>query len=70
MVMADELQDGSELAGLVIVASYRTFSSQNKHMSGQIKFGQTNLLYIISGNFIELVEKNECADKFWSLLNL
>ena len=66
MVVADELQDGSEFAGLMIVASYRTFSSQNKQISGQIKFGQTN--YIINGNFIELVEKNECVDKFWSLL--
>ena len=31
-------------AGLMIMASHRTFSGQNKYMSGQIKFGQTNLL--------------------------
>ena len=50
-----------------VMASHSTFSGQNKHMSSQIKFGQTNLLYIINGNFIELVENNECPDKFWSL---
>ena len=53
-------------AGLMIMASHRTFSSQNKHVSGQIKFGQTNLPYIINGNFIEFVN-NECPDKFWFL---
>ena len=67
MAMADELQDGSELAGLMIGASHRTFSGQNKHMSGQIKFGWTNLLYIINGNFIEFVEKNGSPDKVGSL---
>ena len=54
-------------AGLIIMASHRTFSGQNKQMCVQIKFGQTNLLYIINGNFIEFVEINECLDKFWSL---
>ena len=39
-------------------------SGQNKHMSSQIKFGQTNLLYIINGNFIEFVKNNECSYKF------
>ena len=39
--------------GLMIMVSYRTFSSQIKHMSGQVKFGQTNFLYIINGNFME-----------------
>ena len=48
----------------MIMASHKTFSSQNKHMPGQIKFGQTNLLYIINGNFIEFVENNKCPDKF------
>ena len=42
-------------------------SGQNKHLSIQIKFGQTNLPYIINGNFIEFVENNECLDKFLSL---
>ena len=32
--------------GLMIMASHRTFSGQNKYMSSQIKFGQTNLLYV------------------------
>ena len=44
------------------MASHRTFSDQNKHMSSQINFVQTNLLYIINGNFIEFVERNECPD--------
>ena len=48
--------------GFMIMASHRTFSSQNEHMSGKIKFG-----YIINGNFIELVENNERLDKFWSI---
>ena len=52
-------------AGLMIMASHRTFSGQNKQMS--VKFGQTNLLYIVNENFIEFVEINECLDKFWSL---
>ena len=48
--------------GLMIMASHRTFSGQSKHMLGWINF-----LYNIKGNFIELVENNECPDKFWSL---
>ena len=35
------------------MVSHQTFSGQIKHMSGQIKFGQTNFLYIINGNFME-----------------
>ena len=35
------------------MASHQTFSNQIKHMSGQIKFGQTNFLYIINGKFIK-----------------
>ena len=44
------------LSGLMIKASHKTFSGQKRHMSGQIIFGQTNLLHIINGNFIEFVE--------------
>ena len=33
----------------------------------QIKFGQTNLLYAINGNFIEFAKNNECPDNFRSL---
>ena len=32
-----------------------TFSNQIRYLSGQTKFGRTNLLYIINENFIELM---------------
>ena len=32
--------------GLMIMASHQTFSGQIKHMSDQIRFGQTSFLYI------------------------
>ena len=35
----------STVAGLMITASHQTFSSQIKHLSGQTKFGHTNLQY-------------------------
>ena len=41
-----------------------TFSGQIDHLSGQIKFGQTNLLaiasYNINGKFIEFAKETEC----------
>ena len=43
--------------GLMITASHQTFSGQIKHQPGQIKFGQTNLLYIINGEVIEFPVK-------------
>ena len=52
---------------LMITASHQTFSGQIKHLSGQIKFGQTNLLYIINGHFIEFAEVTECLEYFQSL---
>ena len=52
---------------LMIMASHRTFSGQVDHLSGQIKFGQTNLLYIINGEVIEFTKENECPDNFQSL---
>ena len=54
-------------AGLMIMASHQTFSDQNKHLSGQIKFGHTNLLYNINGNFIEFAKDNKRLDNFQSL---
>ena len=51
----------------MITASHQTFSSQKKHLSGQIKFGQTNSLYVINGNFIEYAKNNECSHNFQSL---
>ena len=59
-------QKETQHSGLTIMASHRTFSSQTKHMSGQIKVGQTNLLFNINENFIEFVKNNECPEKFWS----
>ena len=52
---------------IMIMASHQTFSGQIKHMSSQIKFGQTNYLYIINGNFTEFAKENECPDNFHSL---
>ena len=45
--------------GLMITASYQTFSNQIKHQPSQIKFGQTNLLYIINGEVIEFAKDSE-----------
>ena len=45
-------------AVLMITASRQTFSGQFKHLTGQAKFGQSNILYIIKGKVIEfLIEK-------------
>ena len=55
------------MSGLMITASHRSFSGQNNHLSGQIKFGQTNLLYIINGEVIEFVKDNDCPENFQSL---
>ena len=46
----------------MIITSHQTFSGQIKYVSGQIKFGQTNFLYIINGNFVEFPKENECPD--------
>ena len=51
----------------MIMASHQTFSSQTKHLSGQIKFDQTNLLYIINGEVIKFAKDNNCTDNFQSL---
>ena len=55
------------IVGLMIMASHHTFPSQIKHMSSQIKFGPTNFLHIINGNFMEFAKENECLDNFQSL---
>ena len=54
-------------AVLMMMVSHRTFSSQIHYLSGQIKFGQTNLLYIINGEVIEFTKENEYPDNFQSL---
>ena len=43
---------------------HQIFSSQNKRLRGQTKFGQANLLYIINENLVEFAEDNECPDNF------
>ena len=40
---------------------------QTKHLSGQMKFGQANLLYIINREIIEFAEEYECLDNLQSL---
>ena len=37
------------------MASHRNFFGQNKHLSGQIKFGQTNLLMEISLSLLKIM---------------
>ena len=54
-------------AELMIMASHQTFSGQVKHLSGQTKFGQTSLLYIINGEVIKFTKENKCPDNFQSL---
>ena len=39
------------------MTSHQTLYSQVKHILGKIKFGQTNFLYIINGNFMEFAKK-------------
>ena len=51
----------------MIMTSHQTLYSQVKHMPSHIKFGHTNFLYIINGNFMEFAKENECLDKYQSL---
>ena len=55
------------MAGLIIMVSHQSFSSQNNRLSGQIKFGQTTLLYIINEEVNEFAKDNECPNNFQSL---
>ena len=52
-----------------VMASHQTYYGQIKHLSSQIKFGRTNLLYIINGEVIEYSKDmySECLDNFHSL---
>ena len=52
------------LAVLMIIANYQTFSSQSKHLSGQIKFGQTNLQYVINENYSNVQYVSICLYLF------
>ena len=55
------------ISGLMIMASNQIFSGQIKRISGQIKFGLINFLYIINANFMEIAKENERPDNFQSL---
>ena len=46
------------LTGLMIIGQSPDISSQIKHLSGQIKFDQTNLLYTINGKIIDSAKDN------------
>ena len=46
--------DNGQSSELMIMASHQIFSGQLWHLTGQTKFDQTNLLYVING------EINEC----------
>ena len=50
------------------MASEQAFSSQNKHLSGQIKFGHTKLLYVIKNFIIEFAKNNEMSEQLLVLL--
>ena len=50
----------------MIMDSHQIFSGQIKHLSSQIKFGQTNLLYIINGEVIEFAKDNKCVQTIFS----
>ena len=54
------------MTGLMMMASHHAFSGQIKQMSGQIKFCQTKLLYIINGEVIVFAKDNECLDNVQS----
>ena len=51
----------------MIMASHQTFSGYIKQLSGQIKFGQRNLLYITNGEVIEFGKDNKYLDNFQPL---
>ena len=44
------------------MASHQIFSKQNEHLSGQVRFGQTNLLYVVNENFITFAKRNKCPE--------
>ena len=58
------LQNSITSAELTIMANHQIFSGQLWHLTGQTKFDQTNLLYIINGEVNECIKENECPDNF------
>ena len=56
------------IAELMIMASHQTFSSQLWHLTGQTKFDQTNLLYIINGVANEFIMGKQMSGQFLILI--
>ena len=57
-----------EPAVLMITASHQTFSNQFKHLTGQAKFGHSNILYIIKGKVIEFLIEKPMSGQFSILI--
>ena len=57
-----------QLAVLMIMASYQTFSGHLKHLTGQTKFGQSNILYIINGKVIKFLIEKPMSGQFSILI--
>ena len=52
----------------MITASHQTFSGQLKHLTGQTKFGQSNILYIINGKVIKFLIEKPMSEQFSILI--
>ena len=52
----------------MIMASHRTFSGQFWHLTGQTKFDQTNLLYIINGEDTEFTIGKQISGQISTLI--
>ena len=46
------------------MASHQTFSCQFKHLTGQTKFGQSDILYIINGKVIKFLIEKPMSEQF------
>ena len=52
----------------MIMASHQTFSGQLWHLTGQTKFDQTSLLYIINGEVNESIIGKQMSGQFLILI--
>ena len=50
------------------MASHQTFSGKLWHLTGQTKFDQTNLLYIINGEINECIIGIQMSGQFLTLI--
>ena len=62
------LQNSITSAELTIMASHQTFSGQLWHLTGQTKFDQINLLYIINGEVNECIIRKRMSGQFLILI--